>query len=321
LNEILKKKVTNFNDYESEKNNSNGNKELELSLGNQNNNKKMKRAFSGFISKNTDNQNIFLTSHTRPTTSSIPPTSNTSKYTDSNKLKFKSKLKNELDLESVISTSSYKTNLINYKKNNTINPKRNLFSLNKKVRNLSEGILDTGEELKKEIKLKYKSIMKQIEEEKKPVSKVKKDRNINIKKIRKELNLKRRGNGIDEKKLIMENVDKLYKSLPKTHVNLMRSIAKIVINEDRMRHRPLFYNDTYDNKLFKMRLKDEMFEAQREMGKIRKSLSKNKKEKNFKQQMKKLMKNEMFLFFDLDSLKQMLNKYKVLRGECLSNNQ
>jgi hypothetical protein len=29
----------------------------------------------------------------------------------------------------------------------------------------------------------------------------------------------------------------------------------------------------------------------------------------------------MFLFFDLDSLKQMLNKYKVLRGECLSNNQ
>ena len=321
LNEILKKKVTNFNDYESEKNNSNGNKELELSLGNTNNNKKMKRAFSGFISKNTDNQNIFLTSHTRPTTSSIPPTSNTSKYTDSNKIKFKSKLKNELDLESVISTSSYKTNLINYKKNNTINPKRNLFSLNKKVRNLSEGILDTGEELKKEIKLKYKSIMKQIEEEKKPVSKVKKDRNINIKKIRNDLNLKRRGNGIDEKKLIMENVDKLYKSLPKTHVNLMRSIAKIVINEDRMRHRPLFYNDTYDNKLFKMRLKDEMFEAQREMGKIRKSLSKNKKEKNFKQQMKKLMKNEMFLFFDLDSLKQMLNKYKVLRGECLSNNQ
>ena len=161
--------------------------------------------------------------------------------------------------------------------------------------------------------------MKLLEEEKKPVTKVKKDRNINIKNIRKDLNLRRRGNGIDEKKLIMENVNKLYKSLPKTHVNLMRSIAKIVINEDRMRHRPLFYNDTYDNKLFKKRLKNEMFEAQCEMGKIRQTLSKNKKKKDFKQQIKKLMTNEMFLFFNNDSLKQMLNKYKVLRGECLGN--
>ena len=114
----------------------------------------------------------------------------------------------------------------------------------------------------------------------------------------------------------MENVEKL----PKNHINLMRAIAKIVINEDRMKHRPLFYDDTYDNKLFKMRLKNEMFEAECEMGKIRKTLSKNKKEKDFKEQIKKLMNNEMFLFFNLDSLKQMLNKYKVLRGECIGNN-
>ena len=41
--------------------------------------------------------------------------------------------------------------------------------------------------------------------------------NINIEKIRTDLNLKRRGGGIDENKLIMDNVDKLYKSLPKSH--------------------------------------------------------------------------------------------------------
>ena len=130
----------------------------------------------------------------------------------------------------------------------------------------------------------------------------------------------RRGKGIDETKLIMGNVNKLYKSLPKNHVHLMRSIARIVINEDRMRHKPLIYNDIYDNKLFKMRLKNEMFQASREMGKIRATLSKNKKEKNFKEQMKKIMGNDMFLFFNLNSLKQMVNKYKVLKGECISNN-
>ena len=118
----------------------------------------------------------------------------------------------------------------------------------------------------------------------------------------------------------MNNVDKLYKSLPKRHVNLMRSIAKIVINEDRMRNKPLIYNDIYDNKLFKMRLKKEMFDAENEMAKIRKKLNKNKTVKDFKERMKKLMENDMFLFFNLNSLKQMVNKYKVLRGECLSNN-
>ncbi len=163
--------------------------------------------------------------------------------------------------------------------------------------------------------------MKKIEKDKKPVQKVKKDRNININKIRQDLHLKRRGNFIDEEQLIMNNVDKLYKSLPKRHVNLMRSIAKIVINEDRMRNKPLIYNDIYDNKLFKMRLKKEMFEAECEMGKIRKTLSKNKKEKDFKQQVRKLMENEMFLFFNINSLKQMINKYKVLRGECLGNSK
>ena len=319
--------IENTNNKTQNENNNLKNKELILSLDNSDkkNQKKLKRAISGFTPKKRFNKNIITNtknnSNTRPTTASISQTQYSSKYSNPNKLKFNSKIKKDLYLESVISnTSSYKTNLYHNKKSLSISPQKDIISLSKKIKNLSKEILDIGGNLKIGLKSNYKSVMKLIEEEKKPVIKVRKDRNINIKNIRKNLNLKRRGNGINEIKLVMENVDKLYKSLPKTHVNLMRSIAKIVINEDRMRHRPIFYNDTYDNKLFKMRLKNEMFEAQCEMAKIRKTLSKNKKEKNFKEQVKKLMKNEMFLFFDLDSLKQMLNKYKVLRGECLGNN-
>ena len=337
LNNALKSDLSNSDNSENENINNNTqrvsknnkNKELILSLDNsEKRQKNLKRAFSGFMPENRNNKNIFITNskynnNTRPTTASISQTQHSSKYSNSNNLKFNSKIKKDLDLESVISNnSSYKTNLTNFhhKKSLSISPQKDIISLTKKIKNLSKDILDNGDQLKTGIKSNYKSVMKLIEEGKKPVTRVKKDRNINIKNIRKDLKLKRRGKGIDEIKLIMQNVDKLYKSLPKSHVNLMRSIAKIVINEDRMRHRPIFYNDTYDNKLFKMRLKNEMFEAQCEMAKIRKTLSKNKKEKDFKTQVKKLMKNEMFLFFDLDSLKQMVNKYKVLRGECLSNN-
>ena len=314
----------NYNNTQREKINIK-NKKLELSLENsQIQQKNLKRAFSGFMSKKTNNKNLLIinpnnSNKIRPTSSTISQTIQSANYSYSNQ--FNSK-KNDLDLYSVmsdISSFNNNQNTIYSKKSSNINQKKNKIFLIKQIKNLSEGIINKGGKLKTEMKSKYKSIMKLLEEEKKPVTKVKKDRNINIKNIRKDLNLRRRGNGIDEKKLIMDNVNKLYKSLPKTHVNLMRSIAKIVINEDRMRHRPLFYNDTYDNKLFKKRLKNEMFEAQCEMGKIRQTLSKNKKKKDFKQQIKKLMTNEMFLFFNNDSLKQMLNKYKVLRGECLGN--
>ena len=303
------------------------NKKLILKLDEdleENNHKNLKRAFSGLMPKNSYNKNnIFITnskfnSNTRPTTSSMSQTQ--SKFSNSNNIKMNSKIKSELDLESVISnTSSFKTktNFFQNNRNNTTSPKTKILSIKKKIKSLSKEILDTGDKLKIGLKSEYNSIMKQIESSKQVVKKVKKDRNINIKKIRKDLNLKRRGNGIDEIKLIMDNVEKL----PKNHIKLMRSIAKIVINEDRMKHRPLFYDDTYDNKLFKMRLKKEMFEAECEMGKIRKTLSKNKKEKDFKQQVRKLMENEMFLFFNINSLKQMINKYKVLRGECLGNSK
>jgi hypothetical protein len=311
----------NINCYTPRKTLNMNNQEIKLSLGDSEKKpKKLKRVLSSFTPKNyfTDikyhnyNNTIFY-NKTRPTTSSITSSNN------KNSIKLKTKFNNELDIDSAISNTSLYNTHFTFNKNQK-NIKTSPSYVKKIIRSMSEGIIGIGDKLKNDLKSTYKPVMKIIEEEKKPVQKVKKNRNININKIRKDLHLKRRGNGIDEEQLIMENVEKLHKSLPKRHVNLMRSIAKIVINEDRMRNKPLVYNDIYDNKLFKMRIKNEMFEAVREMGKIRKTLNKNKSEKSFKEQVRKLMENDMFLFFNLNSLKQMVNKYKVLRGECLSNN-
>ena len=330
-NKILS--IYNYSENENDKNcytpenTSNANKhELILSLGNsEKTQKNLKRVFSSFTRQNiftdikiNNHDNSIFKNKTRPTTSSIY----SSNYINS--IKLNKNIKNELDIDSAKSNTSIYNTIFTYNKTQSKNNKKKSSSspssVKKVIRSMSEGILSIGDKLKTDLKSTYKSIMKKIEEDKKPVQKVKKDRNININKIRQDLHLKRRGNFIDEEQLIMNNVDKLYKSLPKRHVNLMRSIAKIVINEDRMRNKPLIYNDIYDNKLFKMRLKKEMFDAENEMAKIRKKLNKNKTVKDFKERMKKLMENDMFLFFNLNSLKQMVNKYKVLRGECLSNN-
>ena len=273
--------------------------------------------------------NSKLNEKTRPTSASISNSisqkGQSSLFTNYNnkKLKLKTKTKSELELfdSGISNSSSFYSNLIFNKKTTVAERNKTGIKLKKKIKKLSEGIIDSGDKLKTELKEKYKSILKQIEEEKKPISKIKKKRNIDINNIRKELKLNKNGKGIDENKLIMDNVDKLQKSLPKTHVDLMRSIAKIVINEDRMRHKPLVYDNSYDNKIFKAKLKKEMFEATCDMKKIRESLNKNKnkKEKPFKQAVKKLMENEMFLFFNLKSLNNMVNRIKVLKGECINN--
>jgi hypothetical protein len=315
---------------EFEENNFNSEREiskngtLKLSLSDIDNNKKIfmpppqrlgapksQKNIKSSLTTNYFKNNSKFNDKTRPTSASIS-------ISQKGKLKAKSEL--ELFDSGISNSSSFYSNLIFNKKTTNINRKKTGFKLKKKIKKLSEGIIDSGDKLKNELKEKYKSIIKKIEEEKKPISRIKKNRNIDINKIRKELKLNKRGKGIDENKLIMDNVDKLQKSLPKTHVDLMRSIAKIVINEDRMRHKPLVYDNSYDNKIFRAKLKKEMFEATCDMKKIRESLNKNKKEKPFKQAVKKLMENDMFFFFNLKSLNQMVNKIKVLKGECINNN-
>ena len=297
-------------------------------LNNKNNNSNepdsknvIKRAFSGIISQknliDNNSNNNYTNTITRTTSAS---THKILEFNKTKNLKFLSsskKLKLNLNLSNSSSTSFSphpSPNRLCSSKNSS-----KFLSIKREIQNLSQNILTNGEELKNNLEKAYQNIMEKIEEEKKPVKKLKKKIKIDIEKIRKDLNLKRRGKGIDEYKMIMDNVDKLYKSLPKTHVNLMRTIAKIVIYEDLQKNKPLIYDDTSDNQLFKNKFKKEMFKASYKMKKIRKSLNKNKTEKPFTEKLKHLLKDDNFNFYNIKSLKGEIDKIKVLRGEIIKN--
>ena len=294
-------------------------------INNNNNSKKiLKRAFSGISNNNFSKSNInnfindsntkYSKTITRPTTASTNKFQKFNKKINFNSLT--SSKNNDLNLSNISSISN-----INNPPVTIPNPKEqsNSLSIKRKIRDLSENIFANSNKIKTGLEETYQNIMQKLEEESKPVKKVKKKMIIDIDKIRADFNLKRRGEGINEIKMIMDNVDKLYKSLPKSHVELMRSIAKIVINEERRKNKPLIYNDTYDNKLFKKRYKKEMFEASCKMKEIRKSLNKNKIEKPFEEKLRHLLKNDVFIFFNIKSLKEEMDKIRVLRGEIIKN--
>ena len=287
-----------------------------------NSKKILKRALSGYNSISSKKNSLYNNSNskynlanTRPTTTAS--TKNFQKFNKKINLNsLTSSKNNDLNLSNISSISN-----INNPPATIQNPKEqsNSLSIKRKIRDLSENIFANSNKIKTGLEETYQNIMQKLEEESKPVKKVKKKMLIDIDKIRTDLNLKRRGEGINEIKMIMDNVDKLYKSLPKSHVELMRSIAKIVINEERRKNKPLIYNDTYDNKLFKKRYKKEMFEASCKMKEIRKSLNKNKIEKPFEEKLRHLLKNDVFVFFNIKSLKEEMDKIRVLRGEIIKN--
>ena len=62
-----------------------------------------------------------------------------------------------------------------------------------------------------------------------------------------------------------------------------------------------------------------MFKAAYKMKEIRKTLNKNKRDKPLDEKMRRLLKNDKFIFFDLKSLKDEINKNKVIRGEIITN--
>ena len=319
---LLKKNLSDIDNKKIYENNDNKLFKTDLKDINKNNSKKiLKRALSGYNSISSKKNSLYNNSNSKFTlTNTRPTTASTNKFQKFNK---------KINFNSLTSSKNIDLNLSNISSNSNINiPSKNFpnsqeqtdcFSIKKKIQNLSESIFANSNKIKTGLEETYQNIMDQIEEESKPVKKVKKKMIIDIDKIRTDLNLKRRGEGINEIKMIMYNVDKLYKSLPKTHVDLMRSIAKIVINEERRKNKPLIYNDTYDNKLFKKRYKKEMFEAAVKMKEIRKSLNKNKIEKPFEEKLKKLLKNDYFIFFNIKSLKEEMDKIRVLRGEIIKN--
>ena len=303
---------TELNNNDKKDNNFSGSKKI------------LKRALSGYSNSNNNiakKAYLYSNSNSKYTnTKSRPTTASSNKFQKFNKKvafnTLDSPKKLELDLSDI---SSNNQSPIPKNKEKKIVKSQNFLTIKNRVENLSQVILSTADKLKSGLKDTYKNIIKKIEEEKKPVKKVKKKVILDLDQIREELNLKSRGEGINEIKMIMDNVDKLYKSLPKTHVDLMRSIAKIVIYEERRKNKPLIYNDTYDNKLFRNRFKKEMFQASYKMKKIRKSLNKNKAEKPFDEKLKHLLKNDVFIFFNIKSLKEEIDKIKVLKGEIIKD--
>ena len=322
-------KIHLFNKNLSDSNLENTNKmklfKTELNINKNNNNENnskhaIKRAFSGKIFKNNliynnSNNNLFnnfSNTITRATSASRNKELKFNKNENLNSLSASKNHKLNINISNLSSTNT--PNKLNSSKKSS-----KIFSIKHKIQNLSNNILTTGEELKNNLEEIYQNIMEKIEQEKFPVKKIKKKLKLDIEKIRTELNLKRRGKGINEYKLIMDNVDKLYKSLPKTHVNLMRSIANLIIYEDRKKNNPLIYNDIIDNKLFKNKFKKEMFEASYKMKEIRKSLNKDKKEKKFQEKLEHLLKNDKFIFNSIKSLKDEIDKIKVFQGKIITN--
>ena len=295
-------------------------------INNNNNSKKiLKRAFSGISNNNFSKSNInnFINDSNTKYSKTItrPATATPNNIQKSN---------NKINYNSLNSTKNSNLNIniseisTKYLDNNSIQRMRSAKSnknltIKNKIENLSENILTNGDILKNNLEETYQNIMEKIEEEKKPVKKVKKKSKINIDKIRSDLNLQYLGEGLDVNQMIMDNVDKLYKSLPKTHVNLMRSIAKIVIEEERRKNQPSIYNYTHDKNLFRQKFKKEMFEASYKMKEIRKSLNKDKREKPIDVKLKHLLKNDHFIFFSIKSLKDEIDKIRVLRGEIIKN--
>ena len=295
-------------------------------INNNNNSKKiLKRAFSGISNNNFSKSNInnFINdSNTKYSKTITRPTTATPNNIQ--------KSNNKINYNSLNSTKNSNLNIniseisTKYLDNNSIQRMRSAKSnknltIKNKIENLSENILTNGDLLKNNLEETYQNIMEKIEEEKKPVKKVKKKSKINIDIIRSDLNLQYLGEGLDVNQMIMDNVDKLYKSLPKTHVNLMRSIAKIVIEEERRKNKPSIYNYTHDKNLFRQKFKKEMFEASYKMKEIRKSLNKDKREKPIDVKLKHLLKNDHFIFFSIKSLKDEIDKIRVLRVEIIKN--
>ena len=318
---MLKKNLSDLDKEKTDNNNKLFKTELKNIKG-YNSKKILKRALSGYNSISSKKNSLYNNSNSKYTLANTRPTTTAS---TKNFQKFNKKI----NLNSLTSSKNNDLNLSNISSISNINnppatiqnPKEqsNSLSIKRKIRDLSENIFANSNKIKTGLEETYQNIMQKLEEENKPVKKVKKKMLIDIDKIRTDLNLKRRGEGINEIKMIMDNVDKLYKSLPKSHVELMRSIAKIVINEERRKNKPLIYNDTYDNKLFKKRYKKEMFEASCKMKEIRKALNKNKIEKPFEEKLRHLLKNDVFVFFNIKSLKEEMDKIRVLRGEIIKN--
>ena len=137
---------------------------------------------------------------------------------------------------------------------------------------------------------------------------------IDIPNIRKEMHLYNVSEIIDEKKIIMNNVHKMSKSIHKKEMEILLNVAKTVIREDQLTHNFVYYNDSLENKMAYFRDKKKLKTMANKAFCAKARLEKFKKNKKTdEQKLHKLMKNDKPNFNNIKSLEGMIYKYKTMK--------
>ena len=176
-------------------------------------------------------------------------------------------------------------------------------------------LIKKGSELKKDININnyfYKDTPMSYKN--KSVSKNYYKTQIDIPSIRKEMHLYNVSEIIDEKKIIMNNVQKMSKSIHKKEMEILLNIAKTVIREDQLTHNLVYYNDSLENKMAYFNDKQKLKAMANKAFCAKASLDKFKKNKKTdEEKLHKLMKNDKPNFNNIKSLENMIYKYKTMR--------
>ena len=271
------------------------------------------------------NNNLINNNISNYINSTRPQTSITSK---SNKTKFKKSFQNEttdIGETSSLSLASDINNLKTFsisKKDSYLTKKKIKSNIKYRNENKKKLFKILSEALKKSQKLnkilKYDDISKEKEEEKEKESRIKrliKKKKTNLNLLINELNLHYDEQKIDLEKLVINNVYNLKKHLQNSkQFRIMNKIANKVIDEDKILSKEVFLESSLAKKL-RSRIKtksDKEFEFLIEKRRYLKSKIMKYKEKNEKDVINNLMKNEVFDFEDIKSLEKMIYKYRTM---------
>ena len=271
------------------------------------------------------NNNLINNNISNYINSTRPQTSITSK---SNKTKFKKSFQNEttdIGETSSLSLASDINNLKTFsisKKDSYLTKKKIKSNIKYRNENKKKLFKILSEALKKSQKLnkilKYDDISKEKEEEKEKESRIKrliKKKKTNLNLLINELNLHYDEQKIDLEKLVINNVYNLKKHLQNSkQFRIMNKIANKVIDEDKILSKEVFLESSLAKKL-RSRIKtksDKEFEFLIEKRRYLKSKIMKYKEKNEKDVINNLMKNEVFDFEDIKSLEKIIYKYRTM---------
>lgn len=209
--------------------------------------------------------------------------------------------------------SKFKRPASSYNRSNAMSK---IHDCNIKINNLLDGIIEDGQKISKNLKLKFSNLKK----ENKNIKKNKNNRlHLNINKLRSEMDLQNNTKyKIDIKVLLSNNTKKLKKYLKKGDLKLAEQLSQTIINEDRLNNKPLEIDESFNNSLFRRRVRREINVDSYKTRVIKETLDrlKNKTIIDPQQQLNKLIeKNHVCLFNDYESLKKLVTKSRVLKKQ------